>query len=73
MLKPSKTIDYCYAWDGNVGVIGLVQDDGGVRVDYHGSLESLTFWKCDWDDPKDPWKGGTVSAPWPTVLVPRYS
>jgi hypothetical protein len=72
-LKPSTTIDHCIAWDGNVQVVGLVQDDGGVRVDYHGDLEALSFWSVAWDDPKNPWKGGRITGPWPTKLIPRYS
>lgn len=72
--RPSKTIGYCLAWDGSKGVVGMVQDDGGVRVDYHGPLEELSFWKVEWKDPDNPWIGIRRSiSEWPTKLVPRYS
>ena len=73
-LKPSMTIDYCWCLDPlGHGEVGLVQSDGGVRVDYHGDLSVLTFWSVNWDEPKNPWKGGRIAGMYPTKLIPRYS
>jgi hypothetical protein len=74
MTKNSKFVT-AFSTTRNELHVGIIAEDGGVRVDYHGDLGDLTFWETDWNDASNPWKGGMIEGDHSQIfgLVPRYT